>query len=441
MKRKHLIWLHIAVLVVVTGLLYSRSFGNEFLFKWDDQWVVINPFTEQGLTWSNFTRVLTTFYHGQYAPLNELFYMTLFSIDGYNPTVFHVGSVILHLINVLLVYTFAVMLLNRMNPHGDSRQRDITRRRVLIQSFVAALLFAVHTLCVETVSWMSASKVMVYVAPFLLGLCVYMRYISTGSRLLYLLVLLCFILSFGGKEQAVVFFLSCLTIDYAVRREGKWSFFIIEKLPMLILALFFGAVTILSQAAHGSAGMPHFDFADRCMLACFSLVEYLVKAFFPFNLSYIYPFPYLPGESIPPALFIYPFVLIAIGTVIYACRQNRLLVFASMFFVVNLLVTLHIISLSRFAVTADRYSYISIVAVSLIVSQLFVKQKRKTSATVVKAVLSVYIGLLAYGTWSYQAQWHDSEALKSHIRIILNTRENTGETDPVGDPSGSYLQN
>lgn len=441
MKSRRLLWVHIGVLAAVTCLLYSRSFGNEFLFRWDDHWVVINPFTEQGLSWNNFIRVLTVFYHGQYAPLNELFYMTLFSIDGYNPAVFHVGSVLLHTVNVLLVYVFTAMLLSEMaggdKSHGNY---DKNRRDILIQSFVTALLFAVHPVCVESVAWMSASKVPVYVALYLAGLCVYLRYVRTGSRGLYLLVLLCFILSFGGKEQAVVFFLSCLLVDYAVKREGTWRFFIVEKLPMVILALFFGVVTILSQAGHSASGMPHFEFPERCLLACYSLFEYLMKALLPFNLSYIYPFPYLPGEPVPAVLYFYPVVLMSIGGVVWIYRKNRLLVFAALFFVVNLLVALHIIPLSRFVVTADRYSYISIVAVCLILAQLYARYMRGGTAPAALVALTVYAGALTWNTWSYQAQWHDSAALKSDMRSILKTRQDFIEMNQPEEEDSLFSQ-
>lgn len=446
MKSKRLLWLHISVLAAVTCQLYSRSFNNEFLFRWDDHWVVINSFTEQGLSWSNFIRVLTCFYHGQYAPLNELFYMTLFSIDGYNPVIFHIGNVLLHTLNVLLVYIFTRMLLSEMICSWVSqRYKSMSKRTIMIQAFVTALLFAVHPVCVESVSWMSASKVLVYSVFYLLGLCVYLRYVRSNSRGLYLWILIIFILSFGGKEQAVVFPISCILVDYVVKRKGSWSFFILEKIPMLVLSIFFGVVTILSQAGHDSSSMPNFEFAERGLLACFSLFEYLMKAILPYNLSYIYPFPYLPGEPIPGILFFYPIVLLAIGVIIYLYRENRLMVFAALFFIVNLLVALHIISISRFAVTADRYSYISIIGVCLVIAQLYVRYMKRSKAPVALAALTVYIGALAWNTWSYQSQWHDSTTLKSNMRSILNTRndltdKNQLEEDGVFSQPTNILQ-
>lgn len=69
------------LLAAVTVAVYIQTVWNDFLFHWDDQWVVINAFTDRGMSWSNIWDVVTQFYHGQYAPANELYYIiiTVFS--------------------------------------------------------------------------------------------------------------------------------------------------------------------------------------------------------------------------------------------------------------------------------------------------------------------------------------------------------------------------
>lgn len=426
MKSKKQKYWHTSILFGLTLLLYAKSAGNEFLLRWDDQWVVINTYTEQGLTWQNIWHVLTDFYHGQYAPLNEFMYMMIFEVFGYNSTAFHWASIILHACNVVLVYIFISGLLHGINynrTYNDNRNRSVRD-----MAFLTALIFAVHPVCVESVSWLSASKVLIYTFYYLIGLCLYTRYVRKTTRALYLLIILCFILSFGGKEQAVVFFLSCLLIDYTVGREGKCMDILLEKFPMVLLALFFGIITILSQVAHGSSSMPQYDLPARCLLACYSLMEYLIKAFFPFNLSYIYPFPFQPGEPIPASLCIYPLMVGAICYSLYMCRNNRLVIFASLFFAINLLVTLHIIPISRFAVTADRYSYISLIGPSLIATWLYFKYAKGKGAAYLRIIMCLYIGYLVATTFEYQNQWKNSEILKLHIREILNSRSELSYT-------------
>ncbi len=413
-------YLHIGCLVSVTALLYTRSLSNEFLFHWDDQWVAINIYTEQGFSAHNLWLVLTDFYHGQYAPLNELLYIIVFSLFGYNPVAFHAASILLHVCNVVLVYLFISALLQGM-VRGGTADYSISKQRCI--AFVTALLFAVSPVCVEAVSWVSASKVLVYSFYYLIALCLYLKYVETGSRTVYLLVLLFFILSFGGKEQAVVFFLCCLLTDYATGRKDAMTDILLEKIPMILLALFFGCITIMSQGAGGPDSGAQYGMCERCLLACYSLFEYIVKAFLPFNLSYIYPFPFLPGEHVPLHMFLYPLAVAALAYTVYSYRKNRLVVFASLYFLVHLLVALHIISISRFAVTADRYAYLSLVASCLIVSILFVKLAQGRTRVIAGIALCLYISYLGAYTFNYQKQWKNSTTLKHHIREILKTRQ------------------
>ncbi|WP_448633946.1 hypothetical protein [Pedobacter panaciterrae] len=102
----------IHLLIVLCCLLsYFPVFCNKFQNKWDDQWVVINDYTSRGFNVDNIWSILTEYYHGQYAPANQLYYTFLHSLDGYNPLVFHSASLLLHLINSCLVYLLLTRLL------------------------------------------------------------------------------------------------------------------------------------------------------------------------------------------------------------------------------------------------------------------------------------------------------------------------------------------
>lgn len=408
------------MLLAITALLYARSLDNEFLFHWDDQWVVINAYTEQGFSLHNLWGVFTDFYHGQYAPLNELLYITVFQIFGYNPTAFHAASILLHACNVTLTYMFVLRLLLNINASSLNGNTNTLKREPDTRAFITAMLFAIHPVCVESVSWISASKVLVYALFYLVALNIYMGYIVKKTKKLYLLTLMFFVLSFGGKEQAVVFFFSCLLIDYVTGRKEKAVDLILEKLPFIVLAVFFGLITIMSQVSHGVNTMPQYTMPTRCLLACFSLFEYIVKGFIPLKLSYIYPFPFQPEETVPFYLYCYPLMIISLAYIVYLFRQNKLLVFAAGFFLINLLVALHIVPISRFAVIADRYAYLSLIAPCLIISGLYNATQRRTAILTFLSIYSIYLSIM---TFQYQGQWKNSTTLKHHIREILKSRK------------------
>ncbi|MDR1154276.1 MAG: hypothetical protein LBL04_06155 [Bacteroidales bacterium] len=98
---------------------------------------------------------------------------------------------------------------------------------------------------------------------------------------------------------------------------------------------------------------------QRLVFACYSLVEYTVKLAFPANLLYVYPFPMKPGDALPAMYLIYPPVAAAAGIALYRFRRYRVLPAGVAFFIVNLVLTLHIIPMSRFTVVADRYVYLA----------------------------------------------------------------------------------
>ena len=65
------------LLATLCILIYSPVFSHEFQNKWDDQWVAINHYTEGGLNLHNLWIIVSEFYHGQYAPVNQLYYTLL----------------------------------------------------------------------------------------------------------------------------------------------------------------------------------------------------------------------------------------------------------------------------------------------------------------------------------------------------------------------------
>lgn len=401
------------LLAAVTVAVYIQTVWNDFLFHWDDQWVVINAFTDRGMSWSNIWDVVTQFYHGQYAPANELYYIIIYSLFGYNSYAFHAGSVLLHTANVLLTYRF-VFLLSLKTQNGETAVAG----RI---AFFTALLFAVHPVCVESVAWLSASKILVYSLFYLTALIIYIRYIERKDAASYLLVLLLYILSFAGKEQAVVLVLCCALVDYAMRRREPVLLMVAEKVPMLFLALFFGLITILSQGDTSGGSMPQYDIMERCLLAFYSLFEYIVKAIVPYNLSYIYPFPFQPGDAVPFGIYLYPLYVLALGYLVFVFRRDRMIVFAALFFVIHVLVALHIVPISRFAVTADRYSYLSLIGCAFMIAYLSATRFRFTRW--VKLALAVYVVCLSAMTLTYERHWRNTDMLKQNIREILKSRK------------------
>jgi hypothetical protein len=411
--KKRIIFLALIVIAV-----FISTVGHHFLYQWDDHWVVLNHYTDVGLNPRNLWRVLTEFYRGQYAPFNELNYILIHSIFGYSPIAFHAASILWHTANAVLLFLFLNRLL-KMIPSNPLVGHSAN------VACVCALLWAVHPVNVEPVSWISASKILVYAFYYLSALLLYLYYIERPGIGKYIGLLALFVASFFGKEQAVVLPLAFLLVDYVTKREGGISYLLLEKAPFLILALFFGIVTIISQGSGGN--MPEYSLWQRLLFCGYTLYEYMVKTVLPMNLMYLYPFPISPEGKMPFMMYMYPLMILAATYLVYVFRKERMLVFGALFFVVHLLVAIHLISISRFAIVADRYNYLAMVGPLLVIVYYLCiwHQKHKMAARV---VLGLYFVYLCTYTIIYQQNWDNSEHVKRHYNEIVNSHKSSSES-------------
>ena len=412
----------------LVAVCYLPVFSNGFLDSWDDQWMVMNVFTESGFRLENLIAVFTQSYKGQYSPLVELNYMVLYGLFGYDPFWFHLTSVVWHCGCATLLF-FLIHRLLEMSGLSESR----TSLRV---AALSTFLFAIHPVNVESVAWVSAVKVLMYVFFYLLALLSYLRYVRSQKLVCYIAALCCFVCSGLSKEQAFVLPLSLVLIDWFTGRKLKSSDLWIEKLPFFILSAGFALLTLDLQGARSES--VSYTVMQRLFFGCYSLFEYITKSLFPLNLNYLYPFPLLPESSeIPTRFYVYPVLVAGISGVLYSYRKNRLLVFGSLFFVIHLLLSLHIVAMPRLGIVADRYLYLSLPGILLLVSYPVVGWIEKEHRVFAKLLL--FLSIFFYSlyfmgyTHRYSKQWKDTDTVKHYLRSFykgeyeekdINGREN-----------------
>lgn len=412
-------FLMLALLILACLAVYYPAFGNDFIYLWDDQWQVLTETTENGFTLDNLREMFLEPFHGQYFPVNQLLYMIVFEMSGgdYSPFAFHLFCILLHILNTLLVYFLFKRMLGMSGRMDDSR--------IPVVSFITALLFAVHPLNVESVAWISASKILVYAFFYLAALYTYILYVDRGKIRYYLYSLFMLLLSFGGKEQAVILPVCLLVVDWLLRRNFKDVNLWIEKIPFFVLAFLLGLITI--YCAHGGLSFGEeggYPLWQRIIFGCYSFAEYLFKWLVPVRLLYLYPFPSLPGEAIPGWMLFYPMLLVVIAL----CFRRQLcawpVAFGLMFFTVNLLMTLHVIPMPRFAIVADRYIYLSSAGLSFIFGYYLVdacNHWKKYKPWLIGLTAAYVLYLVVYANIRVRV-WHDSETLKQEVRDLLDQR-------------------
>jgi hypothetical protein len=406
-------------IILVSLAVYFPIIGNDFLSLWDDGWQVFNNNTEEW-SWPNVWEILTTYRGGQYSPLNQAMYTILYHFAGYNPAWFHATSLLLHTGNALLVFfiTHSILATNPGNPSQKN----------LVISLGVALLLVVHPLQVEAVAWISASKVLLYSFFYLWAIWFYLRYLKHGTIADYIAVLLCYTLSFGGKEQAITLLVCLFWIDLVCRRNFKDGSLWYEKIPILFLTLFFVFQTLDSHNPNNPGLFSQADgytLIQRLVFACYSFCEYLVKTIHPINLMYIYPFPMLAGEPLPTQFLIYPLVVLVAGVCFRNFWKRRPVWLGMSWFFIHIAMMLHVIPISRFTIVADRYVYLALPGVFFVIvwylhaAWEYWPQHRKWIISCSFICLSS-LGVVAFLRTNV---WCDNDMLKKDVRELLEQRE------------------
>jgi hypothetical protein len=204
-------------------------------------------------------------------------------VFGMNATAFHTACLLIHLINSWLVFSISILVISKFLPTiGNSRTQGF--------AFLAALLFAAHPLQVESVAWISASKIILYGLFTLSAIWSYFTYIQNKKPIWLIVTALAYIFGFASKEQAIILPLNLLLIDFAWGRFTgiNWrqllsSRVILEKISFFLLALAFLYFTWVNSPGgiQQEAGYPLYQ---RIVFAFYSLVEYVFRFLAPAKL-------------------------------------------------------------------------------------------------------------------------------------------------------------
>ena len=408
----------IVLLLTVPLFIYWRVIFHDFQREWDDQWQVINNYTERGWTWANLADIFFSFFWGQYSPVNQLYYTSLYSLAAYNPLSFHLGSIIIHTVNVLLVY----LVINKLLK--DSPRFEVRSTHLI--AFMTSLLFAVHPLMVEAVAWISASKVILCTFFYLASVLFYLKYATTSKSSWFLLSIFCFLLSFGVKEQALTLSFCLLLLDYALKRNLFSKQIWLEKLPFFSLTAIFAIITILSIESEIMSSLfngNNYPFYENILFGCYALVEYITKLLVPIKLYYLYPFPHQIGDVIPSQYWLYPLIICILIISLWKFWVKPWVFFGVSFFFIHVALVLHIIPLPRLVIIADRYAYLGSVGVFFIIAFAIEGAIFKCKSIKLKLLLFtialMYPLILGINAYERTKAWKNSDTLKKELWDLI----------------------
>src|SRR5262249_7073110 len=162
-------------------------------------------------------------------------------------------------------------------------------------SALAAALFALHPLRVESVAWISERKDLLAGAFFALMLLAYVRYARAPSRRRMAWVALALAAGLASKPTLVTAPFVLLLLDvWPLRRSAstRAAVLVREKLPLFALALASVVVTLAVQRA-GGAVRTDVPLGARLANAALAYLAYLRAYVWPSGLAVFYPHPAL----------------------------------------------------------------------------------------------------------------------------------------------------
>lgn len=432
----------VLLLAAVTVGVYGTSLQNGFV-EWDDGYLITENVHIRSMTPLSLRHIFTTYDPELYIPLTFLSYQLDHLLWGLRPVGFHLTNLLLHTLNVILVF-FLCGLLFKKSRGGNAVLSPNTYH---LTPLLVALLFAIHPLNTEAVAWASARKDLLSGFFFLLTLCAYLKWrervtlspskgrhtlamfffdklrMTHGQYEWYLFSLFTFLLGLLAKVTVVVLPVLLLFIDWWQGRKIDRRA-IVEKTPYILLSTVFGIIAILGKTRN-VAGT---SLLENFLLGTKSIIFYLQKLLWPFHLSVLYP--YTDPISFGNLDLLFPFFLtVSLIVLAWLARQTfPLFTFAVAWYVLLLLpsfVTFRKgddIDLDLYF-ASDRYAYLPSIGILFLVISLgsaFCASARshrdeKWRQNVALGLASTSVIFFGFLSFHQSHVWRNTEALFQNV--------------------------
>jgi Flp pilus assembly protein TadD len=331
-------------LLMAAVLVYAPVANHEFVNFDDNLYVTENRRVLDGITPGGLRWAVTSLENANWHPLTWASHMLDVQLFGPRPGAHHLVNAALHAANALLL----LYLLQGMTG-------------AFWRPLLAAALFALHPLRVESVAWVSERKDVLSAFLMLCAIAAYLRHARRPGRRSLSLVTLLFALGLMAKPMLVTFPFVLLLLDFwpfGRLAGGRLPFerLVLEKTPLFVLSAASSVVTYVAQKSGGAMSLEGNRFlGSRVSQALVSYAEYLDKTFRPFDLSFFYP----RAPSLPPLAVAAAAALLAalLAGALLRARVQPYLAVGWLWFAGTLVPVIGIVRVGTQAM-ADRYTYI-----------------------------------------------------------------------------------
>ncbi len=387
-----------AILIVATICAYWPAMHGGYL--WDDDANVTRPqlrsLSGLGRIWFQLGTTQT------YYPLMHTVWWVESQLWDDHTLGYHLANVMLHLVCVALFYA----VLCRLQIPG---------------AYLAAFLFALHPIYVESVAWITEQKNTLSSAFCLGSILVYLQFDERRTKASYVLALLLFVLSLLTKTITVTLPLALVVILWWRRPALAWRRDLRPLLPWLGLSLMFGVFTIWYERAIVGASGAEFTLSltQRCLVAGRALWFYLGKLFWPSDLTLFYPL-WQPNAA-DAWQYAYPLCFLALLAGAWSIRGLcRGLIAALALFVVTLFPLLGFFQtyIFRYTYVCDHFQYLASLGIVALVAAAVARGIAGLAPVLSKIAMggcALVVGLLAVLTWQQCHRYQDAVTFYRYV--------------------------
>ena len=414
-----------ALVALATFAVFSGALRNGFV-NWDDNVNFLTNPHYRGLGWANLRWMFTTLHLGPYQPLSWLTCALDYLLWGMNPLGYHLTNVLLHAANAVMFYEVSLWFLSRA-PVLSTGPGLAPR----VAAALAALLFALHPLRVESVAWITERRDVLSGFFYLWAAYAYLRQHESPGRSDRGWQVQCwaaFVLALLAKGIVITLPAVLLALDfYPLRRlpsEARRWFDAsgrrvwLEKLPFLAPALLIALVGFIGQR-HAQAVIAESS-AAHAAKACYGLAFYLWKTIWPVGLCPMYESP-LPLDPLA-----WPFLVSAAAVALITWRlflYRRRWPAGLTAWVCYAVTLAPVLGLVPFGpqLAADRYSYLACLPWPLLAASCFTWAWPRAKAggrAALGLAAAIALASLVGLTWRQVGFWRDSASLWSRVLAV-----------------------
>jgi tetratricopeptide (TPR) repeat protein len=388
-------------IAIVVGCFAAYIPAIQGSFIWDDdKYVTANPLltAPDGL----YRIWFSTDSPSQYFPLAYTTFRVEYQLWGLNPAGYHTVNVAIHSINALLIWL-------------------ILRRLSIPWAWLAAAVFALHPVNVESVAWITERKNVLMLFFSLLSILCWVEFVFGGKSgrkaiSLYAGSLLFCALALLSKATACMLPAALVLILWLKNSPitvKRW----LQIVPYIAMGVCIGLLVMWWEKHHQGMGVNlGLSGTEKTLIAGRALWFYLWKLVWPVNLTFSYPRWNIDAHSV----WQYGWPVASAAVLAFAWfwrkRLGRGVVTAILFFPAMLFPMLGFFSLYTFVYTfvADHYQYMaSIGPIALVAAgaAMFFGRLGKNARFVIASAAGVLLLTLGIFTWQQCGAYKNSDTL------------------------------